>query len=113
MATRKSSQTWKVGDRVRIRYSERRGRIVEERGPLGPGGILIYRVRIPNRPRPIYIEVREDQLVAIPTPPKVGASAPLAPNPTPPKVDSSSASTSFAPMPHSQKIKSKKRPKDQ
>jgi hypothetical protein len=35
---------------------------------------LIYRVRIPDKPKPTYIEVREDQLVAIPAPPKVGPS---------------------------------------
>jgi hypothetical protein len=36
------------------------------RGPLGPGGARIYRVRVRRKPKPIYIELREDQLVLIP-----------------------------------------------
>ena len=60
--------TWKLGDYVHIRYSRfPRARIVELRGPLGPGGVEIYRVRIARKPNPIYIEVREDQLEPIPT----------------------------------------------
>jgi hypothetical protein len=67
MAPARSSHPLKVGDRVKIlRSGYRRGRIVEERGPLGPGGVLIYRVRIPGKPKPIYIELREDQLVLVP-----------------------------------------------
>jgi len=79
MTTKKASPQFQVGDRVTIRYWEHwRGRIVEFRGPLGPGGALVYRVRIARKPKPTYIEVREDQLIAIPTPPKVdpGSSAP-------------------------------------
>jgi hypothetical protein len=50
-------------------------RIVEFRGPLGPGGVLVYRIRIlPFKPRAHYIEVLEEQLIPIPTPPKVGPS---------------------------------------
>jgi hypothetical protein len=57
----------KLGDLVKIRHSGfRRGRIVELRGPLGPNGAQIYRVIIRRKPTPAYIEVREDQLVAIP-----------------------------------------------
>jgi len=76
MATKKASQPLKVGDRVRIRQSILRGRIVEERGPLGPGGMLIYRVRIPRKPKSTYIEVAADQLVHAPsvTPPKTAPS---------------------------------------
>jgi hypothetical protein len=62
MAAKKS--TMKVGDWVRIRHSIWRGRIVEERGPLGPGGKLIFRVRIRRKPKSSFIELREDQLVA-------------------------------------------------
>ena len=40
-------------------------RIVELRGPLGPGGMQIYRIRVPRNPT-VYIEVGEDQLVLIP-----------------------------------------------
>ena len=43
MATKKSSQLFQVGDRVKIRHTDWRGRIVEFRGPLGPGGMLVYR----------------------------------------------------------------------
>ncbi len=57
---------FKLGDRVRIRHSSLRGRIVECRGPLGPGGAQIYRVRTRGKPSPAYIEVREDQLRLIP-----------------------------------------------
>jgi hypothetical protein len=66
MATKRSAQPFKVGDRVKIRYSDWRGRIVEERGALGPGGMLVYRVRIPRKPKPVYVEFTEDQLIAIP-----------------------------------------------
>jgi hypothetical protein len=71
MAAKKPAQLFKVGDRVKIRHwPDLRARIVEERGPLGPGGILIYRIRIARKPKPAYIEVREDQLIAIPPAPK-------------------------------------------
>lgn len=55
-----------VGSLVKIRASGYRpGRIVEFRGPLGPGGALIYRVRVRGKPKPAYIELREDQLELI------------------------------------------------
>lgn len=66
MAVKKPAVPFKVGDRVKIRHSELRGRIVGLRGPLGPGGAQIYRVRYRGKPRPAYIEVREDQLLLIP-----------------------------------------------
>ncbi len=69
MANRRqlAAGSWKIGDRVNIRDSAGlRGRIVELRGPLGPGGAQIYRVRLRRKPRPSYIEVREDQLELIP-----------------------------------------------
>jgi hypothetical protein len=40
-------------------------RIVELRGPLGPGEAQMYRVR--RKPTPAYMEEREDQLMPIPT----------------------------------------------
>jgi hypothetical protein len=51
----------KVGDRVRIRdFGGQRGKIVEYRGQLAPGGARVYRVLVKaNRD---YIELREDQL---------------------------------------------------
>jgi hypothetical protein len=69
MANEKTIPLFKVGDRVQLLPSPLQGRIVELRGPLGPGGAQIYRVRIHYKPkmrRPSYIEVREDQLQVIP-----------------------------------------------
>lgn len=62
---------FKRGDRVKIKHSGwESGQIVEERGALGPGGALIFRVMVPVKPAKIYIEVREDQLIALhPEPP--------------------------------------------
>ena len=58
---------FKHGDLVRIRDSDfQRVRIVELRGPLGPGGAQIYRVRLRRKPSPSYTEVREDQLELVP-----------------------------------------------
>ncbi len=57
---------FKLGDRVKIRRSGMRGRIVELRGALGPGGVNIYRIRLQEKPHPASIEVREDQLILLP-----------------------------------------------
>ena len=62
------ARRFNLGDRVKIRLSGGlSGRIVELRGPLGPKGAQIYRVRVRRKPEPKYIELREDQLVLIPT----------------------------------------------
>ncbi len=54
----------KLGDRVQILYHPgMKGRIVELRGNLGPGGVEVYRVKLANQPKPAYIEVRGDQLI--------------------------------------------------
>jgi hypothetical protein len=66
MAVKNAAATFKLGDRVKIRHSKLRGRIVELHGPLGPGGVQVYSVRFRGKPRPAYIAVREDQLVLIP-----------------------------------------------
>jgi hypothetical protein len=60
----------KRGDWVRILSpaGDEIGRIVEYRGPLGPKGVPVYRVRLRKRPRRVYTEVREDQLEMIPDP---------------------------------------------
>jgi hypothetical protein len=42
------------------------GRIVERRGPLGPGGAQIYGVLVRRKPEPKYIELRENQLELVP-----------------------------------------------
>jgi hypothetical protein len=52
----------KIGDRVRIRHAPGlHRRIVELRGPLGPGGAQVYRVEVRRKPKPSHVEVREDQ----------------------------------------------------
>jgi hypothetical protein len=57
----------KIGTVVKILNSGyRRARIVEFRGPLGPKGARVYRVRVRKKPRPAYIEVLEDQLETVP-----------------------------------------------
>ena len=67
MATAKRTEPFSLGDRVQVEYyPDMRGRIVELRGPLGPGGMRIYTVRFPRKPRPRFIELREDQLTLIP-----------------------------------------------
>ncbi len=67
MSKKTSEPRFKVGDRVRILHAHwDPGPIVELRGPLGPGGAQVYRVRLRGKPRPAYIEVREDQLVLVP-----------------------------------------------
>jgi hypothetical protein len=63
MTTQNSSEPLKIGTIVRIRNSGYgRARIVEYRGPLGPKGARVYRVRVRKKPQAAYIEVLEDQL---------------------------------------------------
>ena len=61
----------KLGDRVRIRSGpglglDLVGRVVEARGPLGPKGALVFRIRLRRRPRPAYVEVLGEQMEAVP-----------------------------------------------
>jgi hypothetical protein len=64
---KKDAEPLKLGDRVKIRNSGfPRGRIVEVRGPLGPGGKQVYRVRVRRKATPMDVEVLEDQLILIP-----------------------------------------------
>jgi len=56
----------KVGSWVKVRGTHLdKCRIVEYRGPLGPGGAHIYRVRYRGKPYPAYAEFREDQLEVV------------------------------------------------
>ena len=65
MTTHNLSEPLKIGTIVRIRNSGYgRARIVEFRGPLGPKGARVYRIRVGKKPRPSYIEVVEDQIEA-------------------------------------------------
>jgi hypothetical protein len=67
MAGRKITEPFKLGDLVKIRYyGGQTGRIVEWYGPLAPGGIQVYRVRVRGKAEPVYIDLREDQIVLIP-----------------------------------------------
>ncbi len=66
MAEEKAVPTFKLGDLVRIRHTNNwRGKIVELRGPLAPGGVQVYRVLLRRKPRREYIELREDQIVLL------------------------------------------------
>ena len=63
MTTQNLVEPLKVGTVVKILNSGYgRARIAEYRGPLGPKGARIYRILVQSKPRPVYIEVREDQL---------------------------------------------------
>ena len=68
MTTQNQTEPLKIGTIVRIRNSGYgRATIVEFRGPLGPMGARVYRIRVRKKPRPAYIEVLEDQLETEPT----------------------------------------------
>jgi hypothetical protein len=55
-----------IGDFVKILHtSDLHGRVVEFRGPLGPGGTPVYRVEVRKKPKPSYVEVRADQLEVV------------------------------------------------
>jgi hypothetical protein len=57
----------KLGDGVKIRNAPgMSGRVVEMRGPLGPKGVQVYRIRLRRKPKPAYVEVLEEQLEVVP-----------------------------------------------
>ncbi|WP_165234525.1 hypothetical protein [Aquisphaera insulae] len=59
----KAATSFHLGDRVRIKdLPGQIGRITELRGPLGPGGAPVYRVKVVRKPRASYIELLGDQL---------------------------------------------------
>jgi hypothetical protein len=61
------ARPFKVGDRVKIiSPGGLTGRVVELRGPLGPKGAQVYRIRLRRKPNAAYIEVLEEQLEIIP-----------------------------------------------
>jgi hypothetical protein len=71
-APEKPAPRFHVGDRVKIHFLQAtRARIVELRGPLGPGGVQVYGIAVVRKvagTKPIrtYIEVMEDQIELIP-----------------------------------------------
>jgi len=67
MAAKMPSPLFSVGEMVKIRNSGfKRGKIVELWGPLAPGGMQAYRVIVRRKPKPVYIDLREDQIIPIP-----------------------------------------------
>jgi hypothetical protein len=58
--------TIKVGDRVKVHHSNVIARVVELRGPLGPKGAQVYRIRWGGKRPFSYAEVLEEQLEVIP-----------------------------------------------
>jgi hypothetical protein len=67
MAEKQVTEPFKLGDLVKIRhYGGQTARVVELWGPLAPGGIQVYRVRVRGKAKPVYIDLREDQIVLLP-----------------------------------------------
>jgi hypothetical protein len=63
MTSQNLTEPLKGGTAVKILNSGYgRAQFAEYLGPLGPAGARIYRVLVQNKPRPVCIEVREDQL---------------------------------------------------
>jgi hypothetical protein len=63
MATPNLTEPLKPGTLVKVLNSGyRRAKIAEYRGPLGPKGARVYRILVQRKPRPVYIEVLEEQL---------------------------------------------------
>lgn len=51
---------FQVGDRVRVLHTEWQGEVIELRGALAPGGVMVYRIAIDDSE--LAPEFREDQL---------------------------------------------------
>lgn len=73
-----AAASFHLGDRVRVKgLAGQVGRITELRGPLGPGGAAVYRVKLNKKPRVTCIEVLGNQLELLP--PAGALSGPVAP----------------------------------
>lgn len=71
-AAKKPAATFRLRDRVVIKHSAgMKGEVIELRGPLGPGGVAVYRVMLQRLPTLEYIEVLGDQLELVPDSPRV------------------------------------------
>ncbi len=58
--------SFKGCDKVRIKnYAGNVGKIVEYRGPLGPGGAPVYRVQVKRKPNISYIELLGSQIEVV------------------------------------------------
>lgn len=77
MEAKPEGEPLRVGTYVKILHSNfPRAKIVEYRGPLGPGGMRIYRVRARRKPKPFLVEVREDEIeVILPDPSDAAAKS--------------------------------------
>lgn len=68
MTMRMSGQTFRVGDRVRVRLGPQTlvGTIVEDRGFLASGGRQLFRVKVEfDRTNTTFLEVPEEELTAV------------------------------------------------
>jgi hypothetical protein len=68
MTMRTGGQTFRVGDRVRVRFGPQSpiGTIVEDRGVIAAGGRRLFGVKVDfDRTNIIYLEVPEDELTAV------------------------------------------------
>jgi hypothetical protein len=67
MTRRTGGQTYRVGDRVRVRLGPQSpvGTIVEDRGFIASGGRRLFRVQVEfDQTNTTYMEVPEDELTA-------------------------------------------------
>jgi hypothetical protein len=67
MAMKTGGPTFRVGDRVRVRFGPQRpvGTIIEDRGFISSGGGRLFRVRLKfDRTNTIEMGVPEDELTA-------------------------------------------------
>jgi hypothetical protein len=70
----KKKLTPKLGDHVKVRYWPKlQAQVIEERGPLGPKGAQVYRIRVEADPEPRFIDVLEEQLEVIPAEPSTAS----------------------------------------
>jgi hypothetical protein len=59
----KQSPRHQVGDKVRLTFGARlAGTVTEVRRAYSPGGHIMYRIRIPMTPEPLWVEAREDEV---------------------------------------------------
>jgi hypothetical protein len=54
---------YQVGDKLRLKYGTPLvGMVTEARGTYSPDGHILYRVRVPMDPEPLYLLVLEDEV---------------------------------------------------
>lgn len=71
METTKTPIKFAIGDRVQLRYNPGViGVVTEHRGPIGRDHKILYRLRVQQYPRSLYMELIDDQLEAVEAPEK-------------------------------------------